>query len=73
MTPHDALDIGRVRFTLARLVWSENGPRAEPVKSRSSADLVAGGRADGVIAVPADVRELAAGASVEFRPWKPLP
>jgi molybdopterin molybdotransferase len=64
---------GRVRFMLARLLWGPNGPRAEPVKSRSSADLVAGGRADGVIAVPADVRKLAAGTLVEFRPWKPLP
>ncbi len=64
---------GRVRFMLARLLWGSNGPRAEHVKSRSSADLVAGGQADGVIAVPADVRELAAGTLVEFRPWKPLP
>ncbi len=52
---------------------SVDGPRMEPVKSHSSADLVAGGKADGVIAVPANVLEIAAGALVEFRPWRPLP
>jgi molybdopterin biosynthesis enzyme len=62
-----------MRFTLARLVWSKTGLCAKPVKSQSSADLVAGGQADGVIAIPADVRELASGTSVEFRPWRPLP
>ena len=58
---------------LARLFWDEGGPRLEPVDSRSSADLAAGGRADGVIAVPAHVTALDAGDVVEFRPWRPLP
>ena len=64
---------GRVRFVLARLFWDEGGPRLEPVDSRSSADLVSGGRADGVIAVPARVIALRAGDVVQFRPWRPLP
>ena len=63
----------RVHFALARLLWDEDGPRLEPVDSRSSADLAAGGRADGVIAVPAHVTALDAGDLVEFRPWRPLP
>jgi molybdenum cofactor synthesis domain-containing protein len=64
---------GPVRFALARVTWGPRGLAVEPVESRSSADLVAGGRADGAIAVPAGVRALAAGAMVEFRPWRPLP
>ncbi len=64
---------GRERNTLARLSWTGDGPRVVPVKSHSSADLVAGGKANGVIAVPANVLEIAAGALVEFRPWRPLP
>ncbi len=64
---------GRVRFVMARLQRERSGLRAVPVKSHSSADLVAGGRADGVIAVPPDVRRINAGALVEFRPWRPLP
>jgi molybdopterin molybdotransferase len=63
----------RVRFVLARLSWDEDGPRLEPVDSRSSADLASGGRADGVIAVPAHVTALDAGDVVEFRPWRSLP
>jgi hypothetical protein len=35
--------------------------------------MVAGGIADGVIAVPADVTLLRRGAVAEFRPWRPLP
>lgn len=64
---------GRTRFVLARLAWGEDGPRAEPVGSHSSSDLVAAGRADGTIAVPADVRHVEAGGLVEFHPWEPLP
>jgi molybdopterin molybdotransferase len=64
---------GRVRFALARLCWDEDGPHLEPVHSRSSADLVSGGRADGAIAVPARVTALEAGDLVEFRPWGALP
>jgi molybdopterin molybdotransferase len=63
---------GRVRFMLARLVWEEAGASAVPVESHSSSDLVAGGRADGVFAIPADERTLPAGSRVAFRPWRPL-
>ena len=56
----------RVRFVLARLLWGDDGPCAEPVASRSSADLVAGGRADGVIAVAPGTREVEAGTVVDF-------
>ncbi len=64
---------GRVRFVLARLIWEESGVVAEPVESHSSADLVAGGMADGVIAVPASVTRIDKGDLAEFRPWRPLP
>jgi len=62
---------GRVRYLLARLAWGDDGVRAEPVPTHSSADLVAGGRADGALVVPADAREMAAGSLAEFRPWRP--
>ncbi len=64
---------GRVRFVLARLAWRGEGVAAVPVRSKSSADLVAGGKADGAIVVPREAKELAAGTLVEFRPWRPLP
>jgi molybdopterin biosynthesis enzyme len=64
---------GRLRFTLGRIVWSGNGPVVEPIVSHSSADLVAGGLADGVIAVPADVTLLQRGVVAEVHPWRPLP
>jgi molybdopterin molybdotransferase len=64
---------GPMRFLPARLSWTPRGPVVEPVWSLGSADLVSAGRADGVIAVPAGTRALAAGELVEFRPWRPLP
>jgi molybdopterin molybdotransferase len=64
---------GRLRFVLGRILWSENGPQLQPVESHSSADLAAGGIADGVIAVPADMKLLRRGAVAEFHPWRPLP
>jgi molybdopterin molybdotransferase len=64
---------GRVRFVLARLFWDKEGPHLETVDSRSSSDLASGGRADGVIAVPAHVTALDPGDVVEFRPWRSLP
>ncbi len=64
---------GRVHCMLARLFWDEDGPQLEPVDSRSSADLASGGRADGVIVVPAHVTALGAGNVVAFRPWRALP
>jgi molybdopterin molybdotransferase len=64
---------GRVRCVLARVSWDSDGPRVHPVESRSSADLVSAGCADGTIIVPADTANLAAGSLVTFRPWRPLP
>jgi len=64
---------GRTRFMLARLRQNENGLLAEPVKSQSSADLAAGGRADGTVVVHPSRPTLPAGSLVEFRPWRPLP
>jgi molybdopterin biosynthesis enzyme len=64
---------GRMRFVPARILWDKCGPRLDPIGSHSSADLVAGGRADGVIAAPADVKVMQARQVVEFRPWRPLP
>ena len=63
----------RVQFVLAKLTSDEDGSRADPVESRGSADLAAGARADGVIVVSPDVREIPAGALVEFRPWGQAP
>jgi molybdopterin biosynthesis enzyme len=42
------------------------------VVSQSSADLVAGAGADGVIVVPAGVSTIDAGATVTFRLWRTL-
>ena len=64
---------GRQRYLLATLRWGQGGPEVVPVASQSSADLVAGARADGVIVVPADARGLDAGAAVDFRPWRRWP
>ena len=64
---------GPLRFHLARLSWGARGPTVEKIRSMGSSDLVAGGRADGAMVVPGDVRELPAGEVVEFRPWRPLP
>jgi molybdopterin biosynthesis enzyme len=58
---------------LARIRWRQGGAVVEPVKSRSSADLVAGGKADGTIVLPPQPTTLLAGTLVEFRPWKPWP
>jgi hypothetical protein len=58
---------------LARIRWQQSGAVVEPVKSLSSADLVAGGKADGTIVLSPQVKTLPARALVEFRPWRPLP
>ena len=62
---------GRTHFILARLEHRKTGLYVEPIKSRGSSDFVAGGRSDGVIVVPPDVREVEAGSIVEFRSWQP--
>lgn len=65
--------IGRVRYELARLVSRENGLAVIPVPSRSSADLVSAGHADGVLILPPVQPDFAPGELVRFRPWRPLP
>ena len=62
----------RTWLVLARLLQQADGTRAMPLKSHSSADLAAGGRADGVVVVPTPVRCIEAGSVVEFRPWRSL-
>ena len=42
------------------------------IAARHSADIVAAGRADGVILVPQGCRRLGAGQGVQFRPWRSL-
>lgn len=64
---------GRLRCLLARVDWCDTGPRVEVIESRSSSDLVAAGRADGVALLPAGEKSFAAGDLVAFRPWRPLP
>ena len=64
---------GRVHCILARAVWAADGPKVQTVESKSSADLVSAGHADGVVIIPPKVKDLAAGAVVVFRPWRPLP
>ncbi len=64
---------GRQRYVLGKVCWREHGPEVEPVKSQGSADLVAGGKADGAIIVPADETGLSEGSIVKFRPWRLLP
>ncbi|MDP2990630.1 MAG: molybdopterin-binding protein, partial [Kiritimatiellota bacterium] len=63
---------GRARYILGRLSLDETMSCVVPVASRSSADLVSAGRADGAIVVPANVTRLRAGEIVEFRPWRAL-
>jgi molybdopterin molybdotransferase len=64
---------GRIRCILARVVWAVDGPKVETVESKSSADLVSAGHADGVVIIPSQVKDIAAGVAVAFRPWRPLP
>lgn len=64
---------GRVRYILGRLSLGETMSCVVPVESRSSADLVSAGRADGAIVVPANITRMRTGEIVEFRPWRTLP
>ncbi len=63
----------RATYRLARLTWTKTGPAAAPVDARGSADIAAGALADGMVIVPVGVKELPAGATAEFRPWRALP
>ncbi len=62
----------RATFLLGELVWSKSGLRVKPVKSCGSADLAAGAKADGVLLVPRNEREIPAGELVRFTPWRPI-
>ena len=62
----------RVYFCLVRLVNSTEGFSAIPVSVVGSADLIAAGRADGVIKIAVGVKQVQAGALVEFHPWKQI-
>lgn len=64
---------GLQRLVLVRLDWGPNGPEATPIDGRGSADLVAGGKADGVLTVPPEVALIKAGEWGLFRPWRTLP
>jgi len=61
---------GRQHHVLGSLTWTAEGAEVAVVPSQSSADVVAGTRANGFIVVPADAHSLEAGMSVEFRPWR---
>ena len=63
----------RATYRLARVTWTQAGPAAVPVDSRGSADIAAGARADGMVIMPVGVKELPAGATAKFRPWRALP
>jgi len=64
---------GCQRHRLAALAWTSSGPELAPTDSYHTTDLAAGARADGTIIVPPSEPELAAGAFVDFRPWRPWP
>lgn len=64
---------GRTRFVLGRIEWAASGPTVKVVKSQSSADVVSGAGADGVIIVPPEATVLAKAELVSFRPWRVLP
>jgi len=62
---------GRTRFVPSQLHFDpEQGiPIVTPVETHGSADVVAGGRCDGVLVLP---ETYCAGTSVEFHPWGSL-
>ena len=59
----------RRRYIPARILRQDGRLAAEPIRFAGSADLVAGGRADGSIVVPDGEKLVEAGTIVEFRPW----
>lgn len=63
----------RQKHILARVVWGNTGPEATPVRSVGTADMVAGGRADGAIIIPPGIERVSAGSMVDVRPWRHLP
>jgi len=63
----------RANFVLARLERTRNGSQVKAVKSRGSADLASGAKADGMIVVRRNVSEVPAGTLVEFHSWRAAP
>ena len=63
----------RQQYVLGRLVRGSDTTAVEPLPSVGSADLVSAAAAGGAIIVPGGVKHLAAGATVDFRPWESLP
>ncbi|OVE74959.1 hypothetical protein BVX97_05825 [bacterium E08(2017)] len=59
----------RIKMLLARYVSQDDELCVEVVPCSGSADLVAAGKADGVIIMPEGARQLTSGQMVEFRPW----
>jgi molybdopterin molybdotransferase len=59
----------RVQLHLARLVMNDRGSCVEPIPTAGSADLVAAGKADGVIMMPAGIKQIEESETVDFRPW----
>lgn len=64
---------GRVRLIPGVVQYGDQGLQVTAFPARSSSDLVGGGNADGVVVVPPDALEMAAGQLVEFHPWRPFP
>ncbi len=60
----------RANFFLGKLVWSKSGLGVKPIRSCGSADLAAGAKADGVIFVQRNVRQISTGELVRFTPWR---
>ena len=60
----------RQTYLPARLNWTPTGPEAVEVHVKGSSDLVAGSKAEGTLVVPANVKHLAAGSYLSFRPWR---
>jgi len=64
---------GREYHLLARLIHGGDRTSAEPIPGSGSADLVAAGKADGAIIMPAAANHRMQGEVVEFRPWRHVP
>jgi molybdopterin molybdotransferase len=60
---------GRAWFAPARLVRTDAGLLAEVIPTHGSADIASAAAADGVVVIPAESKEPAAGDLVDFRPW----
>lgn len=59
----------RLRMILGRLTIKSAQIYVQPILSKNSADLAAGGHADGALLVPPKVDKFEKGVTVDFRPW----